>query len=327
MRATRRSLLLFVVVCMACETAVEPKTEFLDLPVLFSVITPSVLSNTVHTVVLTRSYSIEGTRPPDVISERPITGATVQLSVDGRTFPMIGIDDTLRRTATDTLVRHLYRSPAIRFLPGQTATVSAFLPDGKKLLASTTVPPFLFFNLSYSFPHGITTSIRAFLDDKAWTLRWEKRAEHLYWPRLTITYQETLDSGGVVTRSIEVPTDYAKEDGIWKAVYPDYTWNDNISYTFDAIDSAMVNLSAGNPDKQRFRVISASFSVHAFDIHLSRYYASRRGSLDEYSIRTDQFVYSNIQGGLGLFGSQSTSSFEYEIDQRYTMSFGYRVVN
>ena len=318
---------LVLTVFTSCETAVEPKSEFIDLPVVFGIITPSMLGSTVHTVVLSRSYDAPGNRPPDSVADRAIVGAALSLTVEGQNYPLTEVDDTLRRTASDTLVRHFYRSPAIRFLPGHTASLSALLPDGHRLLASTTTPPFLYFRRSYHFPRGISTQVRNFLDEDALTFSWEKRPEHLYWPSFRIVYQETLDSGIVRNRTFEVPTEYVQENGKWVPVYPDYTWNDYISYSFDAIDSAMVNLSAGNPDKQRFRIISAGFVVLTYDIHLSRYYASRRGSLDEYSIRTDQFVYSNIEGGLGVFGSRSTSSFDYEIDPRYALSFGYRSIN
>jgi hypothetical protein len=36
---------------------------------------------------------------------------------------------------------------------------------------------------------------------------------------------------------------------------------------------------------------------------LAAYYSSLNGFLDEYSVRLDEQVYSNINGGIGIFGA------------------------
>ena len=61
-----------------------------------------------------------------------------------------------------------------------------------------------------------------------------------------------------------------------------------------------------------------------YDPHLSRYYTSLYGNANDYSIRTDPAFYSNINGGIGIFGSQTLSSFDYLFDLLYVRSFGYQ---
>jgi hypothetical protein len=48
------------------------------------------------------------------------------------------------------------------------------------------------------------------------------------------------------------------------------------------------------------------------------------GYLDRYSVRTDERVYSNINGGIGIFGSRMDSDYSYPMDRKYVESFGYR---
>jgi hypothetical protein len=40
-------------------------------------------------------------------------------------------------------------------------------------------------------------------------------------------------------------------------------------------------------------------------------------------VRTDESVYSNIDGGIGIFGSTMTSAYSFPVDRKYVESFGY----
>lgn len=57
------------------------------------------------------------------------------------------------------------------------------------------------------------------------------------------------------------------------------------------------------------------------DRALSNYYESIHGSADSYSISLDQPVYSNISGGLGIFGSKRTISKWWNLDPNYIARF------
>ena len=51
------------------------------------------------------------------------------------------------------------------------------------------------------------------------------------------------------------------------------------------------------------------FDVLIFDIEMSRYISVSRSSINNLSIRFDEGEYTNIEGGLGIFGSQLSKKY------------------
>ena len=67
------------------------------------------------------------------------------------------------------------------------------------------------------------------------------------------------------------------------------------------------------------------FEATEYDAPLSNYYSSVNGFLDNFSLRLDEQVFSNITGGFGVFGTYFTSLYQVEMDSRYVTSYGYRI--
>ena len=82
-------------------------------------------------------------------------------------------------------------------------------------------------------------------------------------------------------------------------------------------------ISAGDTAKSYYRLDGVDFSLYQFDDALSKYYSSVHGSLDDYSIRVDQSVYTNISGGLGIFGCRALTANSWKMNSAYAHSFGY----
>ena len=57
-----------------------------------------------------------------------------------------------------------------------------------------------------------------------------------------------------------------------------------------------------------YRLLGATYSLTQVEANLYKYYNLANGFQDQYSIRTDQPDYSNIQGGLGVFGAMTIDS-------------------
>ena len=66
---------------------------------------------------------------------------------------------------------------------------------------------------------------------------------------------------------------------------------------------------------------SIIFELVEMDLPLSKYYESIHGGIDSYSISLDQFTYSNITGGLGIFGSRRIISNNWSLDPNYIILF------
>ena len=106
--------------------------------------------------------------------------------------------------------------------------------------------------------------------------------------------------------------------------YPGYTYDSSVSYDYSAIDTAMARISQGDTSKSSYIFRYIYFSVMDFDEELSKYYSSAHGSLDAYSIRLDESVYSNIKGGIGIFGSKHAVGTFWSLDPNYIHQFGYK---
>ena len=90
------------------------------------------------------------------------------------------------------------------------------------------------------------------------------------------------------------------------------------------IDSAMVQISEGDPDKKNYKIISIIFEMTEFDHELSNYYSSTHGYLDNFSLRLDETIYSNVNGGIGIIGSKVFTSISFTVRSDYLSLFGYR---
>jgi hypothetical protein len=61
-----------------------------------------------------------------------------------------------------------------------------------------------------------------------------------------------------------------------------------------------------------FKVLSATYLLAQVEANLYKYFNLANGFQDRYSIRTDQPDFSNIQGGLGVFGAMTEDSVRVE---------------
>ena len=82
-------------------------------------------------------------------------------------------------------------------------------------------------------------------------------------------------------------------------------------------------ISQGDPNKKDYKIYGAVFTLMIFDENISNYYSTTNGFLDDFTIRIDEKDYSNIQGGLGIFGTYRTQSTGAVFTHNYIKSFGY----
>jgi hypothetical protein len=232
--------------------------------------------------------------------------------------------DTIRRFDTTRYNSPYiyYASPPIQVNGNDEFLISANLPNGKVLSGYTRVPHPFEPTFSYPFNSGITTRINRSLWGNSWQITWETYGNDLYFPKLIILYEKKNDSS--FTPGVkEIPVKYINQNGSIEGIYPDYISGNSITYEFDAIDSAMAQISEGDPDKRSYRIISIVFEMLEFDPELSKYYASTHGYLDNFSIRLDETTYSNIEGGIGIIGSKLQTNLRFEVNHTYISLFGY----
>ncbi len=311
-------------IALGCEEVFNPKMPFESKPVLYCIVSGSIYGPGAQEAILMRTYDVGGFDPNRNRVDPTVHGARVWLTLGSNDYPMVETvlgSSELNRYGTPQAVYHARRVPIVS---GSRLTITAEYPTGERLRAETTVPRFLYFDQSYRFPSGLTTTLNRLNTGKAWTLSWVAPDDHLFQPELSLQYYVQVDSLTRQYGSIEIPLRFVQDGGSVIPVYPaDYTYEHSCSYEFGSFDWAMAKISEGDPDKGRYTVLGLTFSVVAYDGHLSRYYSSVHGSLDEFSVRVDETTYTNLNGGIGIFGSLMDSFFQYDVDRLYIQSFGY----
>jgi hypothetical protein len=305
-------------ITLSCEEDFNPKADFKQKYILWSIINSDYrYMETRQYAVLSKLYDVDG-YDPSVNNEDPVlTGADVRLYADDFEY-IFRQDTTRRRDTTRYNTPFIYYSTAspVKLKFGSKLRITAKLPGGEVLRSETTLPVNYGFEFSHQFENGISTLRRD--EENKWTIWWQSDKSHLFFPRLRLNYTKR-EGDTLLNKSIFVPMRYINNE----AYYGDYSVEQLVSYDFDAIDSAMAMISAGDEVKSNYQVNEFIFEMLEFDTPLSSYYSSVNGYLDNYSIRLDETVYSNISGGIGIFGSAFLLSRSFSVSAAYAKNFGY----
>ncbi len=311
---------------LACEDSFSPKVPIEPHPVLYCVVTvdPRFDRGPIE-ATLTRVYDVVGLDPATRTGNPAITGAAVTLAVGPRTYTLAEqiVTGWLPGGVTTSVLS--YRHLGVMSWPGDTITITARTPSNEVLTAKTITPLPSPVEPTPRFPHGVTTLVSEFTYGMAWIFDWQDDVdeEHLFFPSLTLRGEKSTDAG-VIPVGKAIPMQLVDNDGTLVPVYPSYSGRKVLAFDFAAVDWAMRQISDGDPEKGRYRMTSITFSLTEFDFSLSRYYASVNGALDQFSVRLDETVYSNVRGGFGVLGSSTTTTRSFEIDKDYARSFGYQ---
>lgn len=303
-----------VLIISGCDDAFAPKTPFVPEYIVYGIIKGDSLT---QSLLLAKTYDVNGTNPGFNTESPEIAGATVKIRRKNTTVTMR--DTLLERTDTSRYKAPIKAYYSLGFVPshGDTLHLEITTPDGKTLNSRTIVPPSLYLEKSFY-------NIGGDRDDNlagSFTLTWRIQSGFLFLPRMQIIY---MKDGDPEQKTVEVPYYYTRINNKDEAVYPFLSSNPYAQFRYDAIDSALVSISRGDPAKNTYRILRANFRVITLDEHFAKYYSSTNGYLDALSVRLDEVVYSNITGGRGVFGSYMITQETFVFNQEYVESFGYR---
>ena len=323
------SLVIFcctVLLVSGCDQTFAPKGEFHQQYVLQAFVQGDFGGlPTSMNALLARVYDVDGFDPSVNTNDPSVGGALV-------TFVLNARQDTLKerfRPNKDSLrygpKQRYYSGRIVTPGPDATVLISARLPDGSVLSARTIIPSPRPIASSIDFPRGVTTRMSLPDNPHSWTIRWDSDAPpgRLFFPMLIIPYVKIIGDS-TVSGAIQVPlTLNGGPDG--GPVYPSSTFETECTFDFAALDWAMGQIAGEDPQKYSYGTHQLLFQLLEYDDALSKYYSSIHGSLDQFSIRIDQPVYSNIGGGIGIFGSYFDTKAYFDFDQRYVVLYGYRL--
>ncbi len=319
------------ILVIGCEENFSPKEEFEKQYIANCIIgiggDQSKFGATVH---LANTYDLTGLNPELNQVDPTITEADVQLS-----FPHINEHTLMPDTSIfyhpfipDSIIwadYNRYGNPFISFTASgilvrhSPLQLDVELTNGKKLSASTELPRGVFLDYNYDYPHGFTTRVNTWKYGDYWEITWDAVEGSMYYVTLTLNYFIETDSANNY-RSVELPIDI--KDG--KEVFPKFNYPGKVRYSFNAVTKKFESISEGIEDKSKIYIVDMRLTVTELNKDLSSYYSSLNGFFDEYSVRLDEQIYSNINGGIGIFGAYKNTSVKHFVDGIFVDSFGYR---
>ena len=191
---------------------------------------------------------------------------------------------------------------------GMELKIEALLPDGNILTATTRAPRYNLITLPDE--GGGPTTIPDENDGDTYSYRWDIFGSYeplIFGPSFYIRYFMT-----------------GSEENIhYKEVNGNYIYTNEYSIPVESINNAMQEISIGIDDKSIINVLGACLEVKVFDNALGTYVNSIKTFEDEYSVRISEPDISNINGGLGIFGTYISEIFDINITSDYIKSFGY----
>ncbi len=311
--------MIFIVVIsllnLSCDEEFAPKLPFEEK---YFVYTSLKGDSTKQIIVVAKSYDVSGFNPQNNTTSPEIAGCFVEVTRAGVKY--IFRDTIIDRPDTSRYGKKMPAYVSTELIPreNEILDLNVALPNGKVLTAKTAVPPQVFIEKSvFAIGYDRVTSL-----SQRYALQWRTQAIYLYVPKLEIFY--TRDDMPGIFR-IEVPTDYLTINKKQQIVYPQPNSNSWISFDYRAIDSTMAKISEGYDYKAMFRILRAEVRLLIYDTNLAKYYSSVNGYLDAYSVRLDENVFTNVNGGLGVFGTYMMTKESLLFDLDYVDSFGYRV--
>ena len=303
------SVMVVALLSNSCEENFSPKTDFQEKYILYSIINAD---SSVQTAVLQKSYDVQGFDPYINTTDPSIQGADIRIRQGDNVFFM-------RDTSTERSDTSRYNTP-LRFYftdeffnsGNDSLEIIATLPGGKRLYAITNLPTTIEFD---------TASDRLLPpeDEELFAFYWiGPTSTHWYLPKFVFYYKKNG-----VRFAKEVPVTYNFENGKWVETYPKITNNAVVRFRVSSLDSAFEQISRGDPDKSSYKILSGVLTLLVFNESLSNYYSSTNGFLDDFTIRIDESDYTNVDGGLGIFGSYIKQFTGAVFTEDYIRSFGY----
>jgi hypothetical protein len=297
----------------ACSDPFSPQGPFRDELVVYALLSTGTETQFAR---LTRTYSPPAFNPLSHTVDTVYVPARVSISTAAASWEFrdtVVVREDKSRYSTDLRARVLH---PFRPQPGTTYRLRVELPSGQIATAATTVPSSgLLSVLSY---HVLDRPER-FVDEDLYMFAQIGSSARGYLVRFFIEF-EIVESSGRETRRLEVPWSIRISSTSNRAE-PEYpTLRRRTSFESNRIPGREVIRFQNQAyqyaratilnEHARSNVVfkRAVFVLIQADLNLYNYYNIVNGFQDQFSIRTDLPDFSNINGGVGLFGSMTTDT-------------------
>jgi hypothetical protein len=296
-----------------CENSFDPRGPYQKQMVVYSILSNS--SDSQYVRVFT-TYNPTGFDPSEVTADTYVRKARVTLTDDSTTY-------TLRDTSLTRVDKSRYTDDIGAYIAypchmrmGKTYTLSVASDQGN--VSATVSVPHAGYVLANN-PFILKAPDRYSSDDITVTIGVSPLTRG-YVVRLYLDYLVNVGADWVHKRD-EIPNSVLSAT----ATTIQYNYPKLIRRTSDvaqpystihfpiAVYTAFYTRLVDQYGIGGFKMVSATYILTQVEANLYKYYNLANGFQDEFSIRTDQPDYSNIQGGLGVFGAMTVDSVRVDL--------------
>ncbi|HSL89618.1 MAG TPA: hypothetical protein VK870_09970 [Ignavibacteriaceae bacterium] len=312
------SILVLSILLISCEDNFSPFGSYNEKYVLTCILNSD---TTFQTATLSSSYFTGTFNPDDKVEDRSIKFADIRVWYEDSVYlfkdTMVVETDALNNSS----VKNFYFNDRFKIAFNKPIEIEVLLENGKRLKAKSQTPKDIAFksNSSVLIPPVSGNLINIF-----WT---NGNNSSFYQPKLFFKYSKKVND--VVTfYEAEIPYYFTSINGSEKAVYPPASNKLSIVYNMDVIAKTLNNLSKDEPENVTISVYEKLyFTLSILDQNLSRYASSTSKSFNALTVRVNENEYTNIEGGLGIFGSYINKIYDrLRFQSTYIESFGYNYV-
>ena len=292
---------------IGCESFFDPKGPYIERLVVYSVL--STRSDTQYVRVYT-TYNPSGFDPAENTSDTFVRNA--QVTIAEASLQVQLRDTTIRRVDMSRYGSDILTYVAYPFVvqPGRAYSLSVHSDRGD-VTATATVPGKGRVDANNSY---VIKNPAKYQEDISASI-FMSTVSRGYVVRLYLDF-ELFDGAAWLRRREEVPSSSATgSDGGIQFAYPRLTRRNTEriipqDIVFFSLSTYQVFL--GRLQNQSgalgLRLLGATFVLTQVENNLYKYYNIVNGFQDEFSIRTDQPDYTDIRGGVGLFGAMTEDS-------------------
>lgn len=288
------TFVLITVFVFACKNEVEPFADFKKKYVINCILDES---SYVQSVTITHSFN-EKEKVNDGVSHE-VRNAKIKIT-DGINIYTFTEKKAKRLNTSlyqDSVI--CYTCSAFKPEQGKKYELIAELEDGAKLKSNTIIPTA---RLKKIFLDQL------YLDDKKEFkflysyLNLPNITEYHVLPRLHFVYKYR-QNGNFITKDVILPASKIVKDGKTKylnhkmMIYP-YAY-----YNTETLFDYFQELFAADTVKSNYELLGTKLEMFIMDKNLGRYYKTNESASEGVNILLDTYDYSNIEGGLGVFGS------------------------
>jgi len=314
-------LLISLILCLfiiSCEENFNPFGDYKERYVLTCLLDGN---SNYQVATLSKSYFTGTFNPFDNTTDPSIQDAEIRIWLADSVYLLN--DSTIERGDTSQYITpfKFYYTDKVKPVSNKVMEIEALLSSGKRLTAVTVTPSDITFN------NGNPTVIPP-VDENYLNFSWRSQSVYTFYDiRFMITYFKN-ENGRSIKYKKEIPIAYNTHGGIEEPIFPSSGRSSSVSYPMETVTKFLQSISEGDENKSNYSIeIKPLIEVLVMDESLSRYYSSTNQALNDLTVRLDENDYTNIDGGLGIFGTYMTKKYtSISFVASYIQSFGYNVI-